>query len=141
MDRFQEFFWNNQLLFMAFIAVAGALIWTLFQGRAKGVRNIDPLGATRLINQEDALILDVRPEAEFRQGHIVNAVNLPVGNLDNRIDTLNKYRKRPIVAVCRSGQSSIKAASALVAKGFDNVYSLSGGIIAWEGASLPLTKK
>lgn len=141
MDRLQEFFLNHQLLFMAFIAVAGALVWTFFQGRAKGVRNIDPASATRLINQEDALILDVRPEAEFRQGHIVNAINLPANGLDSRIDTLNKYRKRPIVAVCRSGQSSIKAASSLVAKGFDNVYSLSGGILAWEGASLPLTKK
>ncbi len=140
-DNLPEFFLNNQLLCMAFIAVAGALVWTFFQGRAKGVRNIDPANATRLINQENALILDVRPEAEFRQGHIVNALNLPAAGLDNRIDSLNKYRQRPVVAVCRSGQASIKAASALVAKGFENVYSLSGGILAWEGASLPLTKK
>lgn len=140
-DRLQEFFSNNPALCMAFLAILGGLAWTFFQGSARGVRKASPSDVTRLINHEDAIVLDVRSDGEFRQGHIVNALNIPDSQLAERIDKLNKYRSRPIIATCRTGQISAKAGSKLAAHGFEKVYSLSGGILAWEGASLPLTKK
>lgn len=140
-DRLQEFFSNNPALCMAFIAILGGIAWTFFQGSARGVRKLSPMDATRLINHEDAVIIDVRPDGEFRQGHIVNAVNIPDSQLADRLANLNKYRGRPIITACRTGQISMKAGSRLVSGGFENVYSLNGGILAWEGASLPLTKK
>jgi rhodanese-related sulfurtransferase len=140
-DRLQEFFSNNPGLCMAFIAILGGIAWTFFQGSPRGVRKLSPSDATRLINHEDAVIVDVRSDGEFRQGHIVNALNIPESQLAERLGKLNKYRSRPIITTCRTGQISIKASGKLVADGFEKVYSLNGGILAWEGASLPLTKK
>lgn len=140
-DRLPEFFQNNPLLCMAFLAILGGLAWTFLQGSARGVRKLSPSDVTRLINHEDAVVLDVRSDGEFRQGHIVNAMNIPDSQLSDRIDKLNKFRSRPIIATCRTGQISVKAGGKLAAHGFEKVYSLSGGILAWESASLPLTKK
>ena len=140
-ERLQEFFSNNPGLCMAFIAILGGIAWTFLQGSPRGVRKLSPMDATRLINHEDAVIIDVRPDGEYRQGHIVNALNIPESQLAERLGKLNKYRARPIITTCRTGQVSAKAGGKLVAGGFEKVYSLNGGILAWEGASLPLTKK
>ncbi len=140
-DRLQEFFSNHPGLCLAFIAILGGIAWTFFQGPPRGVRKLSPMDATRLINHEDAVIIDVRTDGEFRQGHIVNAVNIPESQLGDRLGKLGKYRGRPVITTCRAGQISVKAGSRLVADGFEQVYSLNGGILAWEGASLPLTKK
>ena len=140
-DRLQEFFSNHPGLCLAFIAILGGIAWTFFQGSSRGVRKLSPMDATRLINHEDAVIIDVRTDGEFRQGHIVNAVNIPESQLGDRLGKLGKYRGRPVITTCRTGQISVKAGSRLVADGFEQVYNLNGGILAWEGASLPLTKK
>ena len=140
-DRLQEFFSNHPGLCMAFIAILAAIAWTFFQGSSRGVRKLSPGDATRLINHEDAVVIDVRSDGEFRQGHIVNALNIPESELANRLGKLNKYRGRPVITTCRTGQISVKAGGKLVAGGFEKVYSLNGGILAWEGASLPLTRK
>ena len=140
-DRLQEFFTNHPALCMGFVAILAGIAWTFFQGSARGVRKVGPSDVTRLINHEDAVVLDVRSDGEFRQGHIVNALNIPESQLAERIGKLNKYRSRPIIATCRTGQISVKAGGKLAAQGFEKVYSLSGGILAWEGASLPLTRK
>ena len=68
-------------------------------------------------------------------------MNIPESQLGDRLGKLNKYRGRPVITACRTGQISVKAGSRLVADGFEKVYTLAGGILAWEGASLPLTKK
>ena len=140
-ERLQEFFSNNPGLCMAFIAILGGIAWTFLRGSPRGVRKLSPMDATRLINHEDAVIIDVRTDGEYRQGHIVNALNIPESQLAERLGKLNKYRARPIITTCRTGQVSAKAGGKLVADGFEKVYSLNGGILAWEGASLPLTKK
>ena len=140
-DRLQEFFSNHPELCLALIAILGGIAWTFFQGSPRGVRKLSPSDATRLINHEDAVIIDVRSDGEFRQGHIVNALNIPESQLAERLGKLNKYRARPIITTCRTGQISVKAGGKLVADGFEKVYTLNGGILAWEGASLPLTKK
>ena len=126
---------------MAFVAILAAIAWTFFQGTSRGVRKLSPTDATRLINHEDAVVIDVRSDGEFRQGHIVNALNIPDSELADRLGRLNKYRGRPVITACRTGQISVKSGGKLVADGFEKVYSLNGGILAWEGASLPLTKK
>ena len=105
-DRLPEFFSNNPLLCMAFLAILGGIAWTFLQGSARGVRKLSPSDVTRLINHEDAIVLDVRSDGEFRQGHIVNAMNIPDSQLADRIDKLNKYRSRPIIATCRTGRSA-----------------------------------
>ena len=89
----------------------------------------------------DAVVLDVRSMAEFKDGHILNAVNVPLNGLSNNLKQLEKYRDKPIVAVCRSGSRSGSACSLLRKHGFEKVKNLRGGMMAWESASLPVKRK
>ena len=137
MAQLTEFLGNHHMLGFAFFALLGTLIWTFISA---GGRRVEPGDATRLINHEDAVVLDVRSDGEFSQGHIINSVNVPLGALGPQIDKLKKYADRPIITACRSGQQSASALKVLRRHGFDNLYSLGGGILAWESANLPLTK-
>ena len=136
-----EFFRNHPVLIMAFIGIVAGLAWTFIAGRSKGVARLGPLQVTQLINADDAVVLDVRSDGDFRQGHIINAINVPESQLASKAAELDKFKSRAIITVCRNGQSSAKAGAALKKLGFEQVHTLAGGILAWEGASLPLSKK
>jgi rhodanese-related sulfurtransferase len=140
MEQLLEFAGNHTLLVVSFGVVLSALLWNL--ATDPGGRNaVDPLGATAMINHEDAVVLDVRSIAEFKAGHIVNAVNIPINGLGSNLKQLEKFRGRPIVAVCRSGSRSGAACSVLRKNGFENVKNLRGGMLAWESANLPVKRK
>jgi rhodanese-related sulfurtransferase len=141
MERLPEFFSNHSSLVLAFVVILGMLIWTLWQGAGRGLRKLSPMDATQLINREDAVVLDVRSDGEFNQGHIVNAVNIPQKSLDEQLSKLEKYRDRPIITACRNGQTAVGVGNRLRKNGFEQVYNLAGGLLAWEGANLPLVKK
>lgn len=140
MEKLSEFVANNTLLCVSFAGILGALIWTFVQGGARGLTRLGPTDATRLINDEDAIIVDVRSDGEFGQGHIVNALNVPHNQLEQHLAKLEKYKSRPIITACRSGNQSASTGVALRKHGFERVYHLTGGIAAWQGANLPLTK-
>lgn len=139
-QRLLEFFSNHPGLVMAFVVVLGALIWSLLQGRSRGVRKVNPSNATRLINSEDAIVIDVRNESEFKKGHILNAVHVPQAYLKDHLAKLDKHRGHPIIIACRTGSESPRAGAVLLGRGFEKVYTLNGGMLAWEAANLPLVK-
>ncbi len=139
-EQLLEFAGNHTLLVSAFFIVLSALIWNLVSDPG-GKNAVDPLTATALINHEDAVVLDVRSMAEFKDGHIVNSVNIPLNGLGANIKQLEKHRAKPIVTVCRSGSRSGSACSLLRKNGFENVKNLRGGIMAWESANLPVKRK
>jgi rhodanese-related sulfurtransferase len=139
MEQVLEFAGNHPLLVGAFVAVLVALTWNLISDPG-GKNAVDPLAATAMINHEDAVVVDVRSMAEFKQGHIVNAVNLPLNGLGNNLKQLEKHRDKPIVAVCRSGSRSGAACRLLRKNGFANVKNLRGGMMAWESANLPVKR-
>jgi rhodanese-related sulfurtransferase len=140
MEQLLEFATNHALLVGAFMAVLAALIWNLVTDPG-GKHAVDPLGATALINHDDAVVLDVRSIAEFKDGHVVNSVNIPLNGLGNNLKQLEKHRDKPIVVVCKSGSRSGAAAKLLRKNGFENAKNLRGGIMAWQSASLPVKRK
>lgn len=79
--------------------------------------------------QTKDFILDVREADEFTVGHLPNAINVPLLDLDNHIDALNKEKN--IFVYCRSGIRSLEAVRILQSKGFENIDHLKGGLIAW----------
>jgi rhodanese-related sulfurtransferase len=135
-----EFAGNHTLLVAAFMAVLTALIWNLVKDPG-GKNAVDPLTATAMINHEDAIVLDVRSMAEFKDGHIVNAINIPLNGLGNNVKQIEKHRDKPVVTVCRSGSRSGSAGAILRKHGFANVKNLRGGMLAWENSSLPVKRK
>lgn len=116
------------------------LFWSMFGNRLRGIKEVDCVAATQLINHKNALVLDVREDAEFKSGHVINAKLLPLGKLGERVGELEKYRSKPVVVVCRSGARSANACAFLGKQGFAEVYNLAGGMIAWQKANLPQEK-
>jgi rhodanese-related sulfurtransferase len=140
MEQLIEFAGNHALLVGAFLVVLTALAWNLAMDPG-GKNAVDPLSATAMINHEDAVVLDVRSMAEYKDGHIVNAINIPLNGLGGNLKQLEKHKDKPIVAVCRSGSRSGSACSTLRKNGFENVKNLRGGMMAWESANLPVKRK
>ncbi|QIK36816.1 rhodanese-like domain-containing protein [Caldichromatium japonicum] len=138
MSQFIEFVGNHWLLFLALILILGLLIRSFI---VEGKGSVGPLQATDLINHRDAVVIDVRPAADYARGHILNAINLPMNGFANQLGTLSKYKGRPIIVNCRSGAQSSLACVQLRKAGFTEVYNLQGGILAWEASGLPLSHK
>jgi len=135
-----QFLQDNWML-VALAVVSGAMLtWSFVGGRLSGVEQADTLKATRLFN-DDALVLDVREDKEYAAGHIPKAKHIPLGQLANRLQELEKYKGKPILVTCRSGHRSARACGMLKKAGFETVFNQAGGIIAWERANLPVTIK
>jgi rhodanese-related sulfurtransferase len=135
-----QFLQNNFWVFTLALTSGIMLLWSFFGNRLRGIKEVDHLAAMQLINHKNALMLDVREQSEYAAGHIVNSKLIPLGKLKERIGELEKYRERPIVVTCRSGQRSASACALLGKQGFAQTYNLNGGITAWQKASLPLEK-
>ena len=136
-----KFFLDPQnLLLIGVAVVSGAmLIWPVIQRNMSGAR-VNTLEATILINQKDALILDVREPGEFAQEHIINARSIPAGEIEQRIKEISRFKEKPVIVTCQTGASAGGAAGILRKHGFTNVVNLSGGIAAWKQAGLPTEK-
>jgi rhodanese-related sulfurtransferase len=91
---------------------------------------ISPLEATLKINRDDAVVIDVREQGEYAQGHIPNA---------RRTTELEKFKPAPTILCCASGARSRGAVAKLKKAGFDEVFNLKGGLMEWEKAGNPLT--
>lgn len=135
-----EFIQDNLLLVIAALASGAMLLWSFIGSRVSGISQVDTFEATRLIN-DDALVLDVREDKEWAAGHIPHAKHIPLGQLAGRLSELDKHKQKPIVVSCRSGHRSARACALLKKSGFENVHNLAGGILAWEKANLPITRK
>lgn len=140
MERFPEFVANHLFLFSLLVAILILLIWNLFGDVLSGIKLLLPAEVTRLINHEDAKVVDIRPQAEFEKGHIIDAINISVDQLGSQLDKLKQFKEQGIILCCASGNIASKEVRKLVNEGFEKVYCLKGGILAWENANLPLTK-
>lgn len=141
MSQFFEFVGNHPLLIAAFAATLGILIYTETVRLTSGVKSLTPFAATQLMNEGNTVFLDVRDDAEFKKGHVLDARNIPVGSIEKRIQELNKVKEKEIVVYCDSGMRSQKAISALRKNGFEKLHQLGGGLVAWEKASLPVVTR
>ncbi len=125
------------------IAVSGFMLFggSGLIGKVSGVKQIGPQEAVLLFNHDDALVLDVREQSEWADGHISRAKHIPLGQLKTKLAELEKFKDKPIVIVCRSGNRSNTACSVLKKSGFENLHNLTGGMIAWDQAGLPRERK
>lgn len=135
-----QFLESNYMMVLVLISSGVMLLWSFFGNKVRGIKEVDTVEALQLINHKDAVVLDVREKAEYDAGHVLNAKLIPLGKLNERIGELEKFRARPIVVICRSGQRSASATAQLSKQGFDQAYNLVGGVVAWKKASLPLEK-
>jgi rhodanese-related sulfurtransferase len=136
-----EFIKQNIGLVLLVVVSGAMVVWPelkkLLYG---GVNEIGTLDATQLMNRKNAIVLDVREGSEFATGHIKGSRNIPLKELDTRLEELKKFKDKPIIVSCRTGARSGAAIRALRKHEFAQVFQLKGGLAAWEQASLPLEK-
>ena len=134
MALFLEFLAQQWILAVALLAVVAMLI--LHETRKSGP-SLSPQKAINMVNRENGVFLDLRDAADYKQGHIVDALHIPVGKLADRMTELEKYRDKPIVLVCKMGQQSAAAGKQLKANKFEQVYKMTGGMMEWSNLQLP----
>ncbi len=127
-------------IFIVLIAlISGAMLAWPALNRTRGVKGVDIAEATRLVNREHGVFVDIRNADEFAKGHIPQARNLPLEQIDARAQSLPK--NKPLIVVCADGRVSGRAVAQLEAKGFTQVVALREGLKAWTAASLPLSSR
>ncbi|NND69040.1 MAG: rhodanese-like domain-containing protein [Halioglobus sp.] len=134
MALFFEFLEQEFLLVGALLAVIVMLV--LHESRRSGP-SVTPQQAINLVNGEDGLFLDLRDAGDYKQGHIVGAVNIPATKIADRMAELEKYRDKPIILVCKMGQQAGAAGKQLKAANYEKVYKMTGGMMEWSNLQLP----
>ncbi|MEJ2345376.1 MAG: rhodanese-like domain-containing protein [Gammaproteobacteria bacterium] len=141
MHQLPEFIGNHLALSIAFVVLLIAVVVTEIRFRTGGSNDLSPLQTTQLMNHQNAVLVDVREHKEFQEGHIANAIHIPLSQINDQAKKLEKYKKRPIIAYCRTGSRSGSACNRLQKHGFESVYNLRGGLMAWQKDNLPVTRK
>ena len=137
---FAEFFMQNWALFLALFAVLGLLMFDPSGSSSSSARGVSPMELSRLVNHEQAVIVDVRSQEEYDRGHITKAKNIPLDEIETKSKQLEKFKKRPLVIVCQTGNRAGKAANQLRKLEFDKLFHLTGGVVEWQKDNLPLEK-
>ena len=132
-----EFIGNHYILVSVFIFLLVAFI--INEGKQGGAA-LTPNNLVNLVNREGAVIVDIRDNKDFGNGHIAGAVNMPFGTIDSRVGELHSYKEKPIVLVWKRGQHAGSIGKKLRAQGFEDVRRLSGGMAEWGANSLPVVK-
>ncbi|MFT3897590.1 MAG: rhodanese-like domain-containing protein [Thermomonas sp.] len=131
---------RHTILFPLFAVLTLAILWVEATRLLRGGRQLAPAALTALVNREDALVVDVRAAADFEKGHIPGAKSLPLAQVEPEHRLLALAKSRPVVLVCKAGQSAEGAAGKLRKAGFERVFVLAGGIDGWQQAGLPLAR-
>lgn len=141
MEQLVEFAKDQMLLSGLWVALVVMLVYSFVSPMLSKTKRVDNHQATMLINKEDAVVLDIRTPKDFKSGHIISSKQLkPEEIREGNFAKLEKNKEQPIIVVCAMGNLAAGTATKMVKAGFNNVYVLSGGMNAWQGASLPVTK-
>ena len=133
MDRLIEFANANIWLALALVGTILAVIFNELRLRSQSIGSISAPQAVGLINN-GATVVDLREADAFKQGHLIDALNLNPNELAN---SKKLKSKKGVLLVCENGSKSARALAELRKAGFDNSFSLKGGIAAWQQDNLP----
>jgi rhodanese-related sulfurtransferase len=133
-------FAQDNLLLLSVAAVSGGLlVWPTIKGSGGGA-SVTTLEAVQMINHEDAAVIDIRDAEAFAKGHVLNARNVPLADLDARLRDMEKLKRKPLIVCCDRGSRSGGAVAALRKAGHEKAVHLAGGLDAWREAGLPVEK-
>jgi rhodanese-related sulfurtransferase len=139
MQRLLEFIGHHPYLASGAILAAVAVAFYELRERMQAFAALSAMQAVRLMNQ-GALVIDLRAKESYDAGHIGDARNVPIAELESRADGLKKWRDKNVITYCDSGTSGASGARALMKLGFTKVFNLHGGLNAWVKDNLPLAK-
>jgi rhodanese-related sulfurtransferase len=139
MQRLLDYIAHHPYLAGATLLAAIAVVVFELRARVHAFAALSAMQAVRLMNQ-GALVIDLRSKELYDAGHIVDARNVPVADLESQADALKKWRDKNVITYCDSGANGASAARSLMKLGFTKVFNLQGGLNAWVKDNLPLAK-
>jgi len=133
-----QFFIENWYLFLLAIGSGALLMVPALKGA--GAVSLTPADAVQRINREKAVVVDVREAEEYVTGHITNAKNIPLAQLDERLPQVAKNKSVPVVLVCEKGARAVRAEAMAKKLGYEKAQALAGGMKGWRDAGMPVVK-
>ena len=141
MNEFVAFLGDNPILTDAWVLLFVVLVSGVIGGMLSNVKELSTHDTTLLMNRENAIIIDIRKNNEYRQGHILGAKALSEDDVKKaNFSSLEKYKDKPIIVVCAMGMSAKKVAQAIAKTGHQQVSVLKGGMATWQNEKLPVSK-
>ncbi|SHM40918.1 rhodanese-like domain-containing protein [Rhodanobacter sp. OK091] len=139
--KLPEFIGNHTALAALFVILLVALVATQIMELFSKTKELTPAGLTGLINRDNPLLIDLSSLADFEKMHVPGAKHVAMSQFDPEKKELAKAKDLPVVVMDKDGHgNSAKAAQRLVKAGFEKVYTLGGGVLAWHAAQLPVAK-
>lgn len=136
-----EFAANHPFLVVAFVTLLALVFFNELKIATQRFASLTPAAAVQLMNSEEVVVLDVRESSETVGGKIAKAIQIPVSAMAKRISELEKHKRKTLLVYDKTGARAGVACKELSKNGFDKVFSLNGGLAAWQDAHLPLSKK
>jgi len=133
-----KFIIDNWMLISVALASGGLLLWPVLKGASAS--GLAAAAVVQLMNREKAVVIDVCEPAEFAAGHVGGARNVPLAQLEQKLPEVAKNKALPLVLVCASGVRSNRAVAVAKKLGYEQAFSLQGGMAAWKEANLPVQK-
>lgn len=140
-----QFVIDNMILIAAAFLSGALLVWPMVT-RGSGARVVNTLGATQMLNSQNALLIDIREPAEVAKGSAPQALHIPLSALGAQTEDIKKRIQHgkdqaPVILMCQSGWRGAKAGRQLKKAGVEAVFNLEGGFDAWQQAGLPVSKR
>ena len=133
-----KFIVDNWMLILIALSSGGMLAWPMVRGANAG--SLTAQGAVQLINRERAVVVDVREPEEFAAGHVTGAKNVPLGQLEQKLQAAVKNKSLPLLLVCATGARAQRAVATAKKLGYEQAQAVAGGLKSWKDANLPLEK-
>ncbi len=134
-----KFFIDNWTLMLVALSSGAMLLWPVVKGGALG-GGLSPAAAVQLINREKAVVIDVSEAEEYALGHVGGAKNIPVNDIEAKLEGVVKNKALPVIFVCEKGARASRVEGMAKKLGYEKAQALTGGLKAWREANLPIEK-
>ena len=138
LEQIIEFATNNWMMVATFVVLL--ILWLGYEFTTSN-KAVSCQQATLLVNRENGVFLDIRDRGDFRKGHIAGAVNISLASLKDRAGEIEKYKTKPVIVVCKMGNTASTAVSELQKLGFEHASVMRGGMSNWQNDNLPIVTK
>lgn len=138
MEHLGQFVSNHWQLCAALVVILLITFVNELYSQKKRAKELSTTAAVEMINNEQAVVIDIRDVQAFRSGHIIHSIQATDDDFAQQ--RMDKYKTKPIIFVCAKGLQAPTLAAKLRTQGFTQPMVLAGGIAAWQAANLPLIK-
>lgn len=122
---------------ISFLSVFALLTFSAFAEQTQSISQQELLELIKTPSPQNFVVLDVRTEQEFNEGHIAGALNISHDQVSSNLAQLASFKDKLVIVHCRSGKRAAKAENILTENGFSQLRHLTGDMNAWQASNLP----